>query len=420
MLSGIPYLIRIERPSITVAFLILILFSVPTTGEMQTGKVLVAVYAAGGSLETDYGLITEDIAQMVAGSANTSPQTLELLVAYGGSKKSGWQGMTIANRSGLAHDLNDKEIGNKSDAIAWYPDVSMGNASTLGTFLSTIRSGYRYDRVFLILIGHGEAYTGMLFDQNHKEDPLTIAELVDGLETGGFNVEVIGLDTCLMSTLEVASHLSGYSQYMIASEESEPAEGWRYDSFISDLAKNPDTPISDIGRSLLDTYLSNKAPGKTLSVLDLEEAGVVTAALDRTSKLLFPLLDTPEGYLSLSQAFQKTQQFGLTAEGVLDPATMDLIGFAREVSSMDPGFAGPSGDLIDATKKMVLISGHDDRVPGANGLAILSPVQLNSGFYQYYHDEAFITPSWDRLLARYLSITDQVSLTSVQQKSNET
>ncbi len=403
------HLMRFIQSVCVAVVLILILTSVSVAADVQTGKVLVAVYAAGGSLESDYGLITEDISQMVAGAANTTPETLELLVAYGGSTRPGWQGMTIANRSGLAHDLVDGRLGNTSDAIARYPDASMGNASTVGAFLSTIRDRYNYERVFLILIGHGEAYTGMLFDQNHKEDPLTIAELVEGMEAGGFNVEVIGLDTCLMSTLEVASHLSGYSRYMIASEESEPAEGWQYDSFISDLVKNPDTPVGDLGHSLLKTYLANPAQGKTISVLDLDEAGVVTASLDRLSKLLIPMLDTPEGYRSLVDAFNKTQQFGLTAEGVLDPATMDLIGFAEEVSSIDPGFDSQSGDLIEATQKMVVLSGHDERVPGARGLAILSPVQINLGFYRYYHDDAFITPSWDRFLARYLEITDLVN-----------
>jgi len=405
--------------SVSVVVLLLLLTSASVAG-VQTGKVLVAVYAAGGSLETDYGLITEDITQMVAGAANTTPQTLELLVAYGGSARPCWQGMTIANRTGLARDLADGKLGNRTDAIVWYPDASMGNASSVGTFLSTIRTGYRYDRVFLILIGHGEAYTGMLFDQNHGDDPLTTAELVRGLETGGFNVEVIGLDTCLMSTLEVASRLSGYSRYMIASEESEPAEGWRYDSFISGLVKNPDAPVSDIGRSLLETYLANPAQGKTLSVLDLDEAGVVTASLDRLSKLLLPLLDTPEGYRSLADAFNKTQQFGLTAAGLLDPATMDLIGFAEEISIMNPGLSGPSGDLMNTTKAMVILSGHDDRVPGAEGLAILSPVQINPGFYEYYHDEAFITPSWDRLLEKYLEITDQVNPAQPHSEKNET
>ncbi len=418
MFPGTTSLVRAAW-SVSVVVLLILLTSASVAG-VQAGKVLVAVYAAGGSLETDYGLITEDIKQMVAGAANTTPQTLELLVAYGGSDRPGWQGMTIANRTGLALDLADGKLGNRTDAIAWYPDASMGNASSVGTFLSTIRTGYRYDRVFLILIGHGEAYTGMLFDQNHGDDPLSTAELVRGLETGGFNVEVIGLDTCLMSTLEVASRLSGYSRYMIASEESEPAEGWRYDSFISGLVKNPDAPVSDIGRSLLETYLANPAQGKTLSVLDLDEAGVVTASLDRLSKLLLPLLDTPEGYRSLADAFNKTQQFGLTAAGLLDPATMDLIGFAEEVSIMNPDLSVPSGDLMNATKAIVILSGHDDRVPGAEGLAILSPVQINPGFYQYYHDEVFITPSWDRFLEKYLEITDQVNPAHPCSEKNET
>ncbi len=394
---------------VTVLLLITVLPVLSSAEELPMGKVLVAVYTAGGSLETDYGLITDDISQMVAGAANTTPETLELLVAYGGSQKPGWQGMTIMNRSGLALDLADGELGNRSYAIASYPLANMGNGSSLGTFLTTIRSGYRYDRVFLILIGHGEAYTGMLFDQNHDEDPLTIAEMVDGLEDGGFNVEVIGLDTCLMGTLEVASHLSGYARYMIASEESEPAEGWRYDSFISDLAAHPDAPVPDLGNSLLTTYLANPVLGKTLSVLDLDEAGVVTASLEKLSKLTIPLLDTPDGYNSLTDAFHTTQQFGVTSDGILDPATMDLIGFAEAVSSREPNLVDSATELVNVTEKMILLSGHDDRVPGARGVAILSPVQINSGFYRYYHDEAFITPSWDRLLVRYLEISDQLA-----------
>ncbi|MDD1728974.1 MAG: clostripain-related cysteine peptidase [Methanospirillum sp.] len=391
---------------VTVMLLITVLPALSSAEELQAGKVLVAVYAAGGSLETDYGLIADDISQMVTGAANTTPETLELLVAYGGSQKPGWEGMTIMNRSGLALDLADGELGNRSYAIASYPQANMGNGSSLGTFLTAIRSGYQYDRVFLILIGHGEAYTGMLFDQNHDEDPLSIAEMVDGLEDGGFNVEVIGLDTCLMGTLEVVSQLSGYTRYLIASEESEPAEGWRYDSFISYLASHPDAPIVDLGNSLLKTYFENPALGKTLSVLDLDEAGVVTSSLEKLSKLTTTLLDTPEGYNSLTDAFHTTQQFGLTSDGVLDPATMDLIGFAEAISSREPDLADSATELINASEKMILLSGHDARVPGARGIAILSPVQINSGFYRYYHDEAFITPSWDRFLVRYLDIND--------------
>jgi len=374
--------------------------------QQQEGRILIAVYAAGGSLETDYGLITDDIRQMVAGAANTTPDTLEILVAYGGSKKPGWQGMTIQNISGLAADLADGETLNNSKVLARFPDASMGSPASLGGFLSWIYTHYQYDRIFLILIGHGEAYTGMLFDQNHDDDPLTLPELVKSLQTGGFNVELIGFDTCLMSSLEVASVVSGYASYMIASEESEPAEGWRYDTLVSYLAKNPDAPVEEYGAALFQSYLQNPVQGKTLSLLKLDETGSVTICLDRFAKDLIPILTTSSGYHALMKAFNSSQQFGLTGNGTLDPATMDLVDVAEHVGLTDPILLEPTADLIDAAQRMVILSVHDDTIPNAHGVAILSPVQINSGFYRFYRDEAAITPAWDRFITRYLEISD--------------
>ena len=372
---------------------------------VKEGKVLIMVYAAGGSLESEYGLITDDIRQMVTGAGNTTPDILEVLVAYGGSDKPGWQGMNIANISGLTADLKDGEPGNHTHCLASFPDADMGSYDTFGQFLTWTRDHYRYNRVFLILIGHGEAYTGMLYDQNHENDPLTLTEMVRALQIGGFNVELIGFDTCLMGSLEVASRMSGYARYMVASQESEPAEGWRYDTFISFLADHPEANATEYGAALCNGYMETKAAGKTLSLLDLNEAGVVTASLDRYSKNLLPVLNTYEGYSSLRQAFNASQQFGLTSRGTLDPATMDLADVAIKTSETDPLLVESANDLVNAIRRMVLLSVHDDVVPGAQGIAILSPVQINTGFYQYYLDEASITPSWDRFMSSYLEIS---------------
>jgi hypothetical protein len=388
-------------------FLIILLCNaVEAEGDLQEGRILFAVYTAGGNLETDYGLITDDIRQMVKGAGNVSPDTLEILVAYGGSDKPGWQGMTIQNISSLAADLKNDDQLNSSHVLARFPDASMGSADALGEFLSWIRENYRYDRIFLVLIGHGEAYTGMLFDQNHEDDPLTLPELVEAFQEGAFNVELIGFDTCLMGSLEVASVVSGYASYMIASEESEPSEGWRYDTFVSYLADNPDATVHEVGTALLRSYLKNPVQGKTLSLLKLDETGAVTACLERFAKNLLPVLDTPEGYYGLAESFHSSQQFGLTGEGVLDPATMDLADVAEHTVIMDSVFSEPASDLIEAVGRMVILSVHDEAVPDAHGIAILSPVQINSGFYRFYQKEAAITPSWDRFMTRYLEISD--------------
>ncbi len=376
-------------------------------GFLQEGTVLVLVYASGGDLEADYGLITEDIGQILSGSEGSSPDTVEVVVAYGGSARPGWNGMKIANLSLLRQDLADGELGNQSYCLTAFPDASMGSADTLGEFLLFARDRFRYDRVFLILIGHGEAYTGMLFDQNHGNDPLTLPELVSGLQRGGFNVELAGFDTCLMGSLETASRMSGYARYMIASEESEPAEGWQYDQFISSLVRDPRANITLIGNQVITGYLQGNGSGRTLSLLDLEQAGVVTAELDRYADDLLPLLNTPEGYHSLEQAFFSSQQFGLTGNGTLDPATMDLADVVKQTSMADPLLKEPADTLLQAIGRMVIRSGHDEFAPRANGLAILSPVQINSRFYEYYRDEVKITPSWDQFMKRYLEVSDE-------------
>jgi hypothetical protein len=374
--------------------------------QKQEGQNLVAVYASGGSLETDYGLITDDIRQMAVGAGNTTPDNLEVLVAFGGSKKPGWEGMTIANISSLTADLADGTFGNKTSGMVSFPGANMGSADAMGSFLSWIHSHYQYNRVFLILIGHGEAYTGMLFDQNHGNDPLTLSELTRALQIGGYNVDLIGFDTCLMSSLETATRVTGYARYMVASEESEPAEGWRYDRFIADVAARPNASTEEIAGTVLESYLDNPVPGKTLSLLSLDQTGVVTADLDRLAENMQPLLTTPGGPEMLSGVFNNTQQFGITANGTLDPATMDLCDLAENLKNVDPSLSEPADTLLGSLQGMIIRSVHDDADFRAKGLAILSPLQISSPFYTYYLSEASVTPSWDQFMAGYLELMD--------------
>jgi hypothetical protein len=376
--------------------------------QISEGKLLIMVYASGGSLETEYGLITDDIRQIVVGGGNITPDILEIVVAYGGSKKPGWQGMTIANLSTLSTDLKDGNL-NGSPNLANFTDANMGSYETLATFLTWTHEQYRYDRVILFLIGHGEAYTGMLFDENHKSDPLTLPELKKALNHGGYNVDLIGLDTCLMGSLEVASTIAGYAPFMIASQEVEPAQGWEYNAGISFLASHPQASIEDIGRIIISSYLENPSPGKTLSLLDLRETGAVLENLEKLSRNLLPLIDTVEGFTTVSQAFSESQQFGRTERYALDPATMDLIDVTKNLKQKEPILTDYTDMLLESIEKMVILTGHDDTIDTAGGVAILSPVQINSEFYQYYRDETAITPAWDRFMTRYLEIADRVN-----------
>lgn len=388
-------------------FLFLCLLSstgIGITSADANGTLLVAIYASGGTLEQESGLITSDVLQMVNGLDNgtaISTDNCTVVLAYGGADKPGWYGMTIADLGDLRKDLSDEVLGNDMSFRIHLPDADMGDPKSLDFFLSHIREYYHYERMYLIFIGHGQAYTGMLFDQNHDEDGLTIGELTESLKTGP-EIELIGFDSCLMGCLEIVSALSPYATYAIASEESEPADGWPYRTWMEFLVNNPQVSVEEHARELIQEYMKTPGQGKTIGLIYLKDAGYLTQQLDTFAKDLYALVEADDGCSIITTALSESQQFGLTGTGELDEATMDLYDFADTMRSYVPYLSESATGVIEGVNRTVVFSKHDENVPGAHGIAVLSPVQIDPVFYNYYRESAFITPSWDRFIARYL------------------
>lgn len=85
-----------------------------------------------------------------------------------------------------------------------------------------------------------------------------------------------------MATAEVAYALDPYADYLIASEESEPGEGWAYKNWLTMLAEDPAVPTAELGKKLADDFLEAYifADMPTLSVLDLRYVPELYAALE--------------------------------------------------------------------------------------------------------------------------------------------
>ena len=154
---------------------------------------------------------------------------------------------------------------------------SMVNPATLADFIQYSKAKYPADRYMLVLWDHGGgSLTGYGYDQNFKNDSMTLDELATGLKNGGCTFDVIGFDACLMATLETAMVLEPYADYMIASEETEPGIGWYYTGWLTSLTQNTSMPTTDLGKKLIDDYVAtckSKTPQSqaTLSLIDLAE-----------------------------------------------------------------------------------------------------------------------------------------------------
>ena len=55
----------------------------------------------------------------------------------------------------------------------------------------------------------------------------------------GKNLDIIGMDACLMAMLEVGYQVNNCADYLVGSQQTEPGQGWAYSLWINPLTSNP-------------------------------------------------------------------------------------------------------------------------------------------------------------------------------------
>lgn len=205
----------------------------------------------------------------------------------------------------------------------------MGDQETQKDYLDWAVSEYPADRYMLILWNHGGgSNSGVCFDETADYDGLTIHEINDALydfteEMPDFHLDVIGFDACLMATYETAAHMQYYADFMIASEELEPALGWNY-AWLDALGDDPALDAQGICVAIADAYMEacldeNPDDYLSMSVLYLPAMEHLVNTMETYAAYLSQALDA--GQLStFSRARQRMYAFG-----DFDDATSDMV-----------------------------------------------------------------------------------------------
>jgi len=68
-----------------------------------------------------------------------------------------------------------------------------------------------------------------------------------------YSIDILGFDACLMQMVEVSYEVADYTKYVLASEESEPGDGWDYKG-LGVLSKSNVAP-EEIGVSMVNSYM---------------------------------------------------------------------------------------------------------------------------------------------------------------------
>lgn len=356
------------------------------------------IYMNGSDLESRHHLASDDLAEM---TQTLPPEGFETVILTGGTKE--WHSNDIDEKSLSIHSVTDSGFSTlkKSEMN------SIGDSDTLAKFLQYTIEEHPAKRYGLLFWNHGNgSVNGFGYDELYDYDSLTLMELEEGLRGGAEEGQLafIGFDACLMANVEVADAVSPYADYLIASQELEPGDGWNYNSFLPTMYEkgfNVEETLTTIADDFVK--IENSEEMRTLSVIDLKKYNSLNRALNQFSMELLKELGEDK-FTEIAERRSRIKAFGQPGFLYKGPDMIDIKDMADQFSDLLP-------DETDTIKKALedcVVAANGNEAAGINGgLSIYFPYQnkrlaksadsyYNSNFNKSYQN--MITGFTEKLL----------------------
>lgn len=325
--------------------LVLLMLSGPAGADKGDPDLLLLVYMTGSDLESSYGSATADLAEMSA--ALPEGHSVEILVMAGGS--SGWKNGMDASCTGIYSLTRDGY-----DLLESLELCSMGEPETLTRFLRFGKAWRAAGQYALILWDHGAGpMAGVCFDENYssgsRPDSLTLEELRSALAASPFaahKLSWIGFDACLMAAVETAWTVSPYAEYMIASQETEPVQGWDY-RFLAALSGEQDG--AEAGRLIIDRYADSLRDSLSDYTLSCVALGRMQEIADASSELFRSMKVTDDTYPLFTSARVRSRSLGCSV-----PYDYDLVDYMDLLEKLQGTGTVECGPLISLLKDSIV------------------------------------------------------------------
>lgn len=363
----------------------------------------VFVYMVGSDLEASYGYATRDMQEMEESGIDFD--TNNLVIYAGGSRL--WKSDIPSNQNNVL----DMSLEGEERVVAATGHTSdMGAPETLAAFLEYAVEYYPAEHYALIFWDHGGgSIYGYGNDTLYSGDSLLLSEMDSVLaaspfgENGSAHLDWVGFDACLMSTAENAVIWSKYADYLVASEETEPGDGWCY-SFLDVL--NEKNAAEDIGKAIVDAYRDYyeekrtplNDPDITLALMDLRKTGALVDSIDALVSNMEEGI-AEHSFPELARSRTNTKMFGLRDSRATAYDLLDIRDLAQKMTEQYPDAAN---DVTKALQEMIVYS--TDEVEGACGLSMYFPGENRELYEAVSADEnwnSYISESFAEFARRY-------------------
>lgn len=334
------------------------------------------IYMMGSDLEPKAGAASADLEEIANSGIDLSRN--KVVVCAGGSPY--WHNETVNQEQINILALEEQGFV----TVSTMDSVSMGTPQLLSSFLNDCHEKYPSDQYALILWDHGNGpVLGYGKDILYGNDALLLAEIAQAMEEsvfGGDNkLAWVGFDACLMASAELSCTMADYADYLIASQEIEPAFGWDY-SFLAQLGKL-ETPellvkLTENYMAACDAYYRDRGYEHydvTLSAVDLSYA----RDLERTVNALFSEAsgEVAHYYDLLAMNRAQSRELGRATTG----SAYDLVDLGDMAMQLQAQYPEAVRALLDVVEEMVFINAAS--MEGCCGMSLYYPF-YNKHYYE--------------------------------------
>jgi hypothetical protein len=364
--------------------------------ENQHKKWLVILYSAGDN--NLYSSLFDDLNELekVGSDQNTHMVSISDQGNYGKQWKN-------AKTFYLYPDADSSKVN--SPVIENLGKINTADPNFMGTKIGELMKKFPADHVIVILSDHGAGWEGAIEDDTHNKF-MSLSEIKQALakavEIGGKKIDILGWDACLMAMAEVGYELRDFAKYMVASEQTEGADGWPYGSIfgktLADVLKvaqqmmliNVDVEPKDLASMIVKATTNFTHSIKTLSAVDLEKANLVA---EKTNALAQAIINNPQDFKTIESIISSTEKFYGTFR--------DLGHFAQQLANaqVSDDVKKAANELVVALNEYVVKEFHTNQHPNATGVSVEMPTW--GGPSSSYQDTSFAKDTlWDEMLKK--------------------
>jgi hypothetical protein len=224
-------------------------------------------------------------------------------------------------------------------------------------------------------------------------------------EVLGRPVDLLGMDACLMSCLEVAYQAEKDVRAVVSSEELEPGDGWPYEKILTELRSNPTLDGAGLGRVVVKRYVESYKHSEDMwpvTMCAIHSAGIepFADAVDAlTMALRRAIKEDDVDATRLLRAHTRSTRF--------DGELIDLRTFCEQVRSQpfESSVKTAAKKVLDALKPggdfVVANANLGESVEHCGGVTAYLPAPTDE-ISPYYKDLRFAQRhGWDEFLRSY-------------------